>query len=68
MSNILKALITIVQTAQTKIGTMTSGNNRANNVGDGLEEYIKNVFANTLNEPNEQKRNIIQCHLKIEKP
>ena len=35
---------------------MTNGNNRANNMGDGLEEYIKNVFASTINEINEQNR------------
>ena len=30
--------------------------NRANNMGDALEEYIKDLFANTINETDEQNR------------
>ncbi|MFA6145287.1 MAG: NgoPII family restriction endonuclease [Sulfuricurvum sp.] len=56
MSNLIQAILNIVNSTQIKIGTMTTGNNRANNMGDGLEEYIKNIFANTINETNEQKR------------
>ena len=43
MSNILRAFINIVK-------------NRANNRGEGLETYIKDVFANTLNEEDTQKK------------
>ena len=56
MSNLIKAILNIVNSTQIEIGTMTTGNNRANNMGDGLEEYIKNIFASTINETNEQKR------------
>jgi len=56
MSNLIQAILNIVNTTKIEIGTMTGGNNRANNMGDGLEEYIKNIFANTINETNEQKR------------
>ncbi len=56
MSNILKAFINIVNNHQTHIENMTHGNNRANNMGEGLESYIKDVFANTLNENNPQKK------------
>jgi len=35
---------------------MTEGNNRANNMGEGLETYIKDIFAETTNETDAQKR------------
>lgn len=56
MSNILKAFIHTINSYQSNISTMTNGNNRANNMGDGLEEFIKNIFAGTINETNEQNR------------
>ena len=56
MSNILKAFINIVNNHQTHIQNITEGNNRANNMGEGLESYIKEVFANTLNVQNPQKK------------
>jgi len=37
MSNILKAFINIVNNHQSNIENMTHGNNRANNMGDGLK-------------------------------
>ena len=52
MSNIIQAFINIVNNYQTNVQTLTKGNNRANNMGEGLENYIKDVFANTLNEEN----------------
>ena len=56
MSNILKAFINIVNTYQVNISNVTQGNNRANNMGEGLETYIKNIFASTTNETDEQIR------------
>ena len=56
MSNILKAFINIVNNHQSNIETITQGNNRANNMGEGLESYIKDVFANTLTVDNPQKK------------
>ena len=44
MSNIIQAFINIVN------------NHQVNNMGEGLESYIKDVFANTTNETNEQKK------------
>ncbi len=46
MSNILRAFINIIENYQTEIETITQGNNRANNMGEGLEDYIKNSFLN----------------------
>jgi len=38
----------IVKYHQFKIDTVTNGNNRANNMGEGLETYIKDIFADTF--------------------
>jgi len=56
MSNILKAFINIVNNHRVGIQNLTQGNNRANNMGEGLESYIKDVFANTVMETNAQKK------------
>ncbi len=56
MSNIPKAFQNIVNNNQINIQNITNGSNRANNMGDGLEEFIKNIFAKTVNETNEQTR------------
>jgi len=47
MSNIIQAFINIVSSHQETISTITNGNNRANNMGEGLEHYIKDMFAST---------------------
>ncbi|MCB4781169.1 MAG: NgoPII family restriction endonuclease [Sulfurovum sp.] len=56
MSNILKAFINIVNNYQQDISTITSGNNRANNMGEGLERYIQDMFASTYNISDETLR------------
>lgn len=56
MSNILKAFINIVNNYQQDISTVTNGNNRANNMGEGLEHYIQNMFASTNNVTDETLR------------
>lgn len=56
MSNILKAFINTLNSYQSNVSTLTNGNNRANNMGAGLEEFIKDIFAGTINETNEQNR------------
>ncbi|MEA1919462.1 MAG: NgoPII family restriction endonuclease [Campylobacterota bacterium] len=56
MSNILKAFTNIVNNYKVDIAEVTQGNNRANNMGEGLETYIKNIFASTTNETNEQRK------------
>ncbi|CAA6810140.1 MAG: Type II site-specific deoxyribonuclease() [uncultured Sulfurovum sp.] len=56
MSNILRAFINIVENYQVNINSLTHGNNRANNMGEGLEAYIKDVFAGTINESDEQRK------------
>src|SRR5574344_1562202 len=56
MSNILKAFINTLNSYQSNVSTLTNGNNRANNMGAGLEEFIKDIFAGTINETNEKNR------------
>lgn len=56
MSNVLTAFRTIVNNYQMDIKQVSNGSNRANNMGDGLEEYIKNAFAGTINETDEQSK------------
>ena len=56
MSNIIKAFINIVNNYKININNMTEGNNRANNMGEGLETYIKDIFAGTSNETDAQTR------------
>ena len=56
MSNILKAFINIVNNYQSSISTLASGNNRANSMGEGLEQFIQNAFANTFEVEDESAR------------
>lgn len=56
MSNILKAILNIAQNTAVKITDDSLGSNRINNMGDALETYIQDAFANTLGESNPQIR------------
>jgi len=64
MSNILKAINTIAETKITNLMTHYNrgGGNRITSIGDALERYITDLFANTLTEVDEEQRN-----LKVEK-
>lgn len=57
MSNIINAIINLVTDPKIKLSEYSAGHNRANDMGKGLEEYIKDLFAGTVNETNEQIRN-----------
>lgn len=58
MSNIINAIINLVTDPKIKLREYAAGHNRANDMGKGLEEYMKDLFAGTVNETNEQNRNI----------
>lgn len=47
--NIIDAIINLVNNPITNITEYYQGRNRANNVGDALEEYTKDLFANSFN-------------------
>jgi len=56
MSNIISAFLNIIDNYQLEISDVTDGNNRANNMGEGLETYIKDIFAGTINETDENRK------------
>ena len=56
MTNILKAIKNIVENPIIQVRDFYSGRNRANSVGEALENYVKDVFANSFNEQ-ETERN-----------
>ena len=56
MSNILKAFVNVVKNYQLSIKEITDEKNRANNIGEGLEVFIKDIFANTSGENDYQKK------------
>lgn len=53
--NIINAVVNLVQNPVTQLVNYYQGKNRANNAGDALEEYIKDIFANSFDMP-ETKR------------
>ena len=61
MTNILIALKNIVNNPITDISIKYSaqGKNRANNMGEALEKYIKDIFCNTFDINNEVEKNNI---------
>lgn len=57
MSNILRAITYIANNPIVKLVDTYQGKNKINNVGEALEKYIQNVFADTVNESNINLRN-----------
>ncbi len=56
MSNIIDAIINIVNNPVLELKKVYSNKNRANNMGDALEEYVKDLFAGTFNYTDENER------------
>ena len=48
MRNIIDAIITLVKQNETYLNDKQIGNNRVNIAGYALEDYVKNLFANTF--------------------
>ena len=48
MSDILKAICNLVESRRTYVGEESVLRNRANNMGEAFEVYVKNVFAGTF--------------------
>jgi hypothetical protein len=57
MPNILEAIYRIVNNPIIEVRTYYTGRNRANSVGEALENYVKDVFADTFNVAEEAERN-----------
>ncbi len=56
MTNILEAIINIANNPILEIRNHYSGRNRANNVGEALETFVKDAFANLIIVTDEQER------------
>jgi len=56
MTNILEAIINIANNPILEIKNHYSGRNRANNVGEALETFVKDAFANLIVATDEQER------------
>lgn len=54
--NIINAIINLVNHPVTTIHAHYVGRNRANSMGDALEEYIKDLFCDTFDETDKVKR------------
>lgn len=59
MSNILEAIYNISQLEDLSVKSITFGSNRANNMGEGLESFVKDAFANTFENDDKNSRNLI---------
>lgn len=57
MTNILDAIVNIANLPNLSVKQLTFGNNRATNVGDGLEEFIKDAFSNNSTTTDEVIKN-----------
>lgn len=56
-SNILKAIVNLVNTPHYKLReTYQENHNRANSMGDALEEYIRDIFSGTYNIQDQKER------------
>ena len=56
MTNILEAIYNIVNQDDFRISALYSGRNRANSMGEALEKYIKDAFADTFDLESETER------------
>ncbi|MDD2192245.1 MAG: NgoPII family restriction endonuclease [Bacteroidales bacterium] len=54
MTNILEAIVNIVNNPIVEIINHYTGRNRVNNVGEALETFVKDAFANTIQEQDPQ--------------
>jgi hypothetical protein len=56
MTNILEAILNIANNPILEIRKHYSGRNRANSVGEALETFVKDAFANIIHATDEQER------------
>lgn len=56
--NLLTAIEYLVNNNVFNLKEFYDAKNRANNMGASLEEYVKDIFAQTLNESDDNKRNL----------
>lgn len=56
MSNIINAIINLVNAPKYELMKYSKNHNRANAMGDALEEYVKDLFAGTVSENSSKTR------------
>lgn len=56
MTNILEAIVNITENPIYEISNHYSGRNRMNNIGEGLETFIKDAFANVIKVEDESEK------------
>lgn len=56
MKNIIDAIINLVKNPKVELVRHYASVNRANNMGDALEEYVKDLYAGTIDEIDENVR------------
>lgn len=49
MKNLIDAIITLVKRSANNLSNIRAGDNRINNMGYALEDYVKNIFADSFN-------------------
>ncbi len=49
MKNLIDAIITLVKRSSNNLSNIRAGDNRINNMGYALEDYVKNIFADSFN-------------------
>lgn len=58
MANILTAIITIINFPISELVSYYQSKNRINQMGEALECFIKDIFADTVNESDQQKKSL----------
>lgn len=56
-TNIIRAIINLVNNPVVELKEYADSHNRANSMGGALEEYVKDIFADTVNESDQTIRN-----------
>lgn len=57
--NIINIIVNLIKNPRTQILNSNLWNNRANNSGDALKKYVKDIFANTLNQSKNRRIKMI---------
>lgn len=61
--NILNAIMTLVDNPICELREFYENKNRANSMGEALEEYVKDLFADTINEIDPRRRKTKQAEV-----
>jgi len=65
MTNLLQAICNIVHAPNIFVNGSNRGRNRINAVGNSLEDFVKDIFANTLDHSNHHEEERIKIHTQV---